>query len=168
MDVVLAAKGFCFIPRCSFKWLLTLQTKRQMLCDFPPIVVCVPFQTLPSSLKSFHFFLIYQHGNTHVAHDPHSFISFVSGENVPGWKVMGPSLFERSFFCCLGASFFVIQVFFFFHGFPYLPEKDAKWKDSIDSLSSVGHRLFQKASVRKMGFVCVCVWYDISSGVNQH
>ena len=121
-----------------------------------PIVVRVPFQTLPSSLKSFHFFLIYQHSNTHVEHDPCSFISFVSEENVPGWKVVGPSLFEHSFFCCLGASFFVIQVFFF-HGFPYLPEKDTKWKDSIDSLSSVGHTLFQKTSVRKMGFVCVCV-----------
>ena len=154
MEGVLLVKGVCFIPRYSFKWFFSLDTKKQMLHDLPPDVLVCLFRPFPVllNLSTFSFFICWR-GNTHIVHDQGSFISFVSGENVPGWKVT--ESFSLWAFLPLLSWGIILCNIDFFHVFPQLPEKDAKWKGNIDSLSSVGHRLFQKTSVRK---TCVCVW----------
>ena len=140
----------------------------------PPLQYMCLFRSFPVLLNLSTSFLIYRHGNTRVVHDPCSFISFESGENVPGWKESRGSFSLWAYFLLLSWGIILCNIVFFFMVSHICQRKMQNEKTILILFLLGGIDYFRKLQSKRWGlYVCVCVCMrvcvcDVSSGVNQH
>ena len=129
---------------------------------FPPIAVHVPFQTLPSSLKSFHFFSRLP-ARQHICSTRPVLFHFLWIRRKCAWVESRGSFFLWAFFLLLSWGIILCNIgFVFFFMVSHICQRKMQNEKTILILFLLGGiEYFRKLQSKRWGW-CVCVMFPHS------